>query len=940
MLLRNKAFRLTVTVFLTLCLVLGIAVSCSGDETDNASYATADITLKVSTPAAETKDLSVITDNNVASDGAASYYWGYTAVKTDSYGKAGQTDGITALNGGEPGIANLRGLSVGKWKITLFAYVDGSLADSKIVYQSTPTNVTLRANSANSIAIAVNRVQKAGADGTLVIKPSELTVAPDASSVWVIPDGQELGKEDPNALGTPFGTLSEYAYKIEVFTDSTYSEEGKQTVIDTTYDSAYADETDIETALSAGRHYVKIEIYRTGANAGDAKPEIYLAMFPVQIYSNCATTIRNNPDAGGKGGLEIKKVKEFKVNYRSFAPGEDASDATSDTSLEFFASGANHQNFLTDELDEHGQPISGSYPTLHQYGKSEQLDEPVLQGSGFDGYYHRDANGNWNRVRYVPAWSYQDITLYAKWAPRRYASIAYDDNFPAKAKERGETSAHSGSFDTSTADENGVPTMPGDPSAVGYKFMGWKVDDDHSGYKNDGVHGLPAAWNANMKVVLQAQWEPIEYTIAYAAPPSNPSDTSDTLWQIAPENWDELDYVFSKMDGRLGKVKYDENASVIDAENIGFGFLGWTTDSNVAMSTNNYDKSKVIGIDGSLPANMTDVDGGTVTLYPVWSDYFSVIEYIRSYAKSSNKPHIDTLCTSNDAERITLKAELAGQPLGNVEYLSGAGSTSAKTLNHALISLVDGGKRQGYWGFLGPSLAISGSSADYAGKGLYFEDEIHEVEMYAGNDGFYLKDGKEGEDPETIMSFDSSLPSSGYTVYLFAANIDGSAAYHTDMRLYGCNMYNSAGKMIRRFVPVKLRKTVIAERSSTGAEINVTANTQYALWDMFENRFYPNMGTGRFYGPEDEVTITFHRNTTLTDTETRTQKVLKSSILPEGERLHVNLFSRQNSQFTGWMRASAMGSGTGPSMHSFSTRTTRYGRKGIQRRDSGKSCRG
>ena len=131
MLLRNKAFRLTVTVFLTLCLVLGIAVSCSGDETDNASYATADITLKVSTPAAETKDLSVITDNYVASDGAASYYWGYTAVKTDSYGKAGQTDGITALNGGEPGIANLRGLSVGKWKITLFAYVDGSLEDEE-----------------------------------------------------------------------------------------------------------------------------------------------------------------------------------------------------------------------------------------------------------------------------------------------------------------------------------------------------------------------------------------------------------------------------------------------------------------------------------------------------------------------------------------------------------------------------------------------------------------------------------------------------------------------------------------------------------------------------------------------------------------------------------------------------------------------------------------
>ena len=68
---------------------------------------------------------------------------------------------------------------------------------------------------------------------------------------------------------------------------------------------------------------------------------------------------------------------------------------------------------------------------------------------------------------------------------------------------------------------------------------------------------------------------------------------------------------------------------------------------------------------------------------------------------------------------------------------------------------------------------------------------------------------------------------SGITIYLFAANNAGTAAYNVSIRLYSCLIYENE-TLVRNFVPVK---------SDTGA---------LGLYDLVNRVFYGNSGTGTF----------------------------------------------------------------------------------------------
>ena len=169
---------LLITLLVVSAFALGAFVSCSSDSESSGPAGTADLSLSVNTPGySEDKGLTVISDNNISSGGAADYYWGYTAVKADSYGKTGEKTAVAQLNGTNKGVSSIKNLSVGKWKITLFAYTGTTYNDTTLVYQSTATDVNIKADSANNISIAVRRVQKAGTTGTLSVKPSEITIA-------------------------------------------------------------------------------------------------------------------------------------------------------------------------------------------------------------------------------------------------------------------------------------------------------------------------------------------------------------------------------------------------------------------------------------------------------------------------------------------------------------------------------------------------------------------------------------------------------------------------------------------------------------------------------------------------------------------------------------------------------------------------------------------
>lgn len=848
--------------------------SCSNDYSeDSGPSGTADLTLDVNTPASvEEKSLTVSINNNISSGGTDAYYWGYKAIKQDSYGKTGERTSVAALKSGETGIAGISNLSVGKWKIQLLAYNNADLADSHIVYRSTMTDVNIKANSVNRIVISVKRVQDAAANGTLTIIPSEITLAENPRASWGIDSVTGIGTEDENIIRTPFGKLSEYAYEISLYTKNDYSTGKTVVVANKTALQASEDTTPVVKTLAPGRYFVKIEIYRnTSAELATSRAETYLAMFPVDIYSNSVTTIKNNSSDGDKAGLDVKEVKQFKITYKTWNNTPSGEDWVSD---------AEHSAVNSDILDENGQVIWENYPKIHQYGRSEYLDEPTREGYGFAGYY-LTGNGTDDMVLNVPAWTYQDFTLYAKWDVKRYASITYNDNFPAKAEVT--TSTDTTGASESTANDSLEPVMPlSNPEAKGYIFKGWTIDSSHS-----RLNRLPAAWKADIDAVCVAEWEPVHYRVKYNLNLPAGKTTSDVL-NLSSEYQGVASIVdvFSEINGgdmtagtaggvgtdKMKYAEYDVSDKIADCMSNTIGFLGWS------LSPTYVDENSIVGLDGTV-MNLSASDGATVTLYALWSDYFKPLEYIRSVSSAASAGQvIDTgLVTgtgSGNVARCVMEMELSGG--------LAAGQTREIPFGENKTPwsfIVDTFYRDGYWKIERGSFF-----------GQYFEDEKYKLDLYGDGSVITLK-----IDDEILTQGNWGF--AGGSFYLFNFSPTGNAM--TNMRLYSCSIYNLSGNVLRRFQPCILTKALTssdADKARNSQPGNTYPVGTIGLWDLKTNKFYPNMGSGRFYQPSEEVVITYYSNRDNSDTESRTQKVISG--MPEA--LHRNLFSKSGSTFKYW----------------------------------------
>lgn len=103
-----------------------------------------------------------------------------------------------------------------------------------------------------------------------------------------------------------------------------------------------------------------------------------------------------------------------------------------------------------------------------------------------------------------------EVTLYAQWAPVRYA-VGFEANAPASA-----STAVSGEMGTQLFVYDAPAALPSCAYALpGYSFAGWNTQPDGSGAAYaDGQKVQNLASDPSSAITLYAQWEPVCYTVS------------------------------------------------------------------------------------------------------------------------------------------------------------------------------------------------------------------------------------------------------------------------------------------------------------------------------------------------------------------------------------------------------------------------------------------
>lgn len=291
------------------------------------------------------------------------------------------------------------------------------------------------------------------------------------------------------------------------------------------------------------------------------------------------------------GILKLYAVWDFNPVYMITFVDKEGNDIDLDTNADDDVT-----KFVTDEINA-ASFYSGDVP------EESEADT----GYEFDGWYRTDTDEKWDFATSTVAKNeYSDdeveklIRLKEKFIPIKY-TITLD-------ADGGEVSADNPIVYTIEDSNITLPT----PTRTGYIFTGWKVTESTAVEKipiDDDIVALnPAVDQKLANITVTAQWEAITYTVEYDI-------NADTY--IADDNVDMTNSEFV----------YDTSSAL--AQNTlkrnYYAFKGWATtpDGNKVYN----DKATVV--------NLTDTQGGTVTLYAVWEP----IEYTIVYENSENNTH-------------------------------------------------------------------------------------------------------------------------------------------------------------------------------------------------------------------------------------------------------------------------------------------------------------
>ena len=207
------------------------------------------------------------------------------------------------------------------------------------------------------------------------------------------------------------------------------------------------------------------------------------------------------------------------------------------------------------------------------------------------------------------------ITLYAVWTPWKH-TIHYNSNIPTNAPTGTTTVSNMPGDQTKTFDEK-LMISSNKPTRKGYNFAGWStsangnvVYQPGAEYKNDQNGGT---------VTLYAIWTAWKHTVTYD--------------KNVPANSKKTDV--KNMPGNQTKI-YDQNLTLQSnvPTRIGYTFVKWTT---------NKDGTGTAYQPGSQYSYNRDSDGGTVTLYAVWTPWKYTVRYNKNVPANSSSQTVSNM---------------------------------------------------------------------------------------------------------------------------------------------------------------------------------------------------------------------------------------------------------------------------------------------------------
>jgi len=204
-----------------------------------------------------------------------------------------------------------------------------------------------------------------------------------------------------------------------------------------------------------------------------------------------------------------------------------------------------------------------------------------------------------------------NFTLNAQWTPWKH-TVRYDANAKNDTSVKGIPASQSKTANVDIKLSSDVPTRNG------YTFLGWNTQADGKGtayaagaiYKNDQNGGT---------VTLYAQWTPWKHTVTYD--------------KNVPANSKKTDV--KNMPGNQTKI-YDQNLTLQSnvPTRIGYTFVKWTT---------NKDGTGTAYQPGSQYSYNRDSDGGTVTLYAVWTPWKYTVRYDKNVPANSSSQTVSNM---------------------------------------------------------------------------------------------------------------------------------------------------------------------------------------------------------------------------------------------------------------------------------------------------------
>lgn len=232
-----------------------------------------------------------------------------------------------------------------------------------------------------------------------------------------------------------------------------------------------------------------------------------------------------------------------------------------------------------------------------------------------------------------------NFTLNAQWTPWKH-TVRYDANAKNDTSVKGIPASQSKTANVDIKLSSDVPTRNG------YTFLGWNTQADGKGtayaagaiYKNDQNGGT---------VTLYAQWTPWKHVLHY----NKNVPTSSTSQTVSNMPVDQ-----TKTFGQLMTI------SNLVPTRIGYTFVKWTT---------NKDGTGTAYQPGSQYSYNRDSDGGTVTLYAVWTPWKYKVQYDKNVSADSSSQTVSNMPTDQTKTEEVVLTLSSNKPSRNGYIFNG-----------------------------------------------------------------------------------------------------------------------------------------------------------------------------------------------------------------------------------------------------------------------------